>query len=124
MASIVIECPHCGAERVGFYIAAQQERPSKVESYHVAHRVWDDLAICTNCEHAVILVFVLNEADVARQASPAQCPSDPEKWGFTLVDVLPPPPPSRTPDDLPDPLPSIFAQSENALKRGLWDASG
>ena len=124
MPSIILPCPHCGAESVGFYIASDRMRPSTVNSYHVPHRVWDDLAICTKCEHAVIVVYALSESDVARQSSPAQCPSDPENWGFKLIDVLPRPRPSRAPEHLPDPLPNIFVQAANALKRGDWDASG
>jgi hypothetical protein len=76
------------------------------------------------CERAVIAVFAYGDATRPQQPSPKACPSDPEKWGFALTDVLPRPRPSRAPDHLPVHLPNIFLQAANALKRGDWDASG
>jgi hypothetical protein len=47
MPSIVIERPHCGAEKVGFDIVAEKERPSTAEANDDDYRIWDDLATCT-----------------------------------------------------------------------------
>jgi hypothetical protein len=125
MPSIVIECPHCGAERVGFNIVAEQERSSTIEDdYRNDLRIWYDLAICSKCGWAVIAVFSHMESNHPKLPSPQQCPSDPENWGFKLMVVWPRLRPSRVPDHLPEPLPNIFLQAEKARKRGDWDASG
>jgi hypothetical protein len=126
MPSIIVECPHCGADRVGFDLAAQQQRPTLITLRGGERfRMWDVLATCSKCEEAIIAVFSQNEyADARSPKSPTECKSDPENWGFSLVYVLPPPQPSRVPEHLPELLPNIFLQASNALKRGDWDASG
>jgi hypothetical protein len=124
MPSIVAECPYCGAEKVGFYIIGQYERQGVVVVHHDRLRFWDELAVCTKCERGVIAVYAHTDTLPPKHSSPQMCPSDPENWGYKLVEVLPRPRPSRAPDHLPDPLPNIFLQAANALKRGDWDASG
>jgi Domain of unknown function (DUF4145) len=37
---------------------------------------------------------------------------------------MPEPKPSRAPDHLPPPLPNLFLQAADSLKRKAWDASG
>jgi hypothetical protein len=86
--------------------------------------IWDDFAICTNCERAIIAVYKQSISSSRQHGNPQGYPSDPEKWGYILTDILPRPRLSRAPDHLPDPLPRYFLQAADALKRGDWDASG
>jgi hypothetical protein len=125
MPSIVTECPHCGAEKIGFPIIAERRRASIVRTPNVTRSsIWDCLATCSGCEAGVLLVFGHNADVSAQHQSPANCPSDPRVWGYVLNLVLPAPKPSHAPDHLPDPLPNLFLQAADALKRSSWDASG
>lgn len=124
MPSFNAKCPYCAAENVGFHIIAEQERPSLAETNSGRFILWDVMATCTTCEWSVIAIYSHIAPGARRKNTPQLCPSDPENWGFKLMDIFPHPPPSRTPDHLPDRLTDIFLQAENALKRGYWDASG
>jgi hypothetical protein len=124
MPSFNAECPHCAAENVGFLIVAEQERPSLAETNSGRFIFWDAMATCTTCEWAVIAIYSHIAPGARKKNTPQACPSDPENFGFKLMEVLPHPRPSQAPDHLPEPLPNFFLQAENALKRGYWDASG
>lgn len=78
--------------------------------------------VCQVCEEMVIGLFA-RRMD-AQYGSPAECPADPDSYGFTLQDSYPKPALSRAPDHINDQLKSFFLQAAEALKRQSWDASG
>lgn len=119
MASLILECPHCGAEKIGFAVVYDFEckigNAGKVKSYR-------SLMVCANCQEAVVGTFVKTSS--SNFANPSGCPADPNDFGFQLVVTYPSAPPSRTPTHAPDVLKNYFGQAADAARRGSWDASG
>src|SRR5579875_1785339 len=117
MPSVILECPHCGAEKMGFNLVYQVPAtvpPGQPAKYRVP-------AICFNCEEMVVLIF---ENTGQGQRQPTQCNADPTREGWAVVNTYPKPKPSRCPSHTPDELKRVFLQAANALKRGDPDASG
>ena len=119
MPSMILECPHCGAEKIGFTLAAEVLGVEKTSLGYSRYRV---LLICSNCEDAVVAVI-----DYGRHAvghSPMGCGSNPVQNGWKLRRVYPTPKPSSCPRLTPDDLKRLYVQADNAFKRGDADASG
>src|SRR5260370_21528015 len=116
MPSIILECPHCGAEKIGFALVYELEahRPTSHP------RKFRTVAVCSNCNDWIIAIF---DSPSANQ-SPIQCPFNPTQMGWNLSKCYPIPQPSKCPSHTPDDLKRIFLQAANALKRGDSDASG
>lgn len=122
MSSIVLECPHCGAEKIGFNLAMEVASASKPSNVYRKYRV---LMLCTGCDEAVVGVFhTMAITPETTQYSPAGCPIDPLKMGWALANSYPKPQPSQCPSHTPDALRRIFLQAANASKRHDPDASG
>lgn len=118
MAAMILECPHCGAEKIGFHMAAVHEGP---RDHHIAPR-FRTVLICPHCQEIVIAVFLRKPNNPA--GSPMEVGGDPRAFGFALLDTYPKPTPSRCPEHTPDSLKRLFLQAADANKRGAPDASG
>jgi Domain of unknown function (DUF4145) len=119
MPSIILECPHCGAEKIGFSIIAEH---ISVFQANPELRIHKTLMVCTKCEGGAVGVFE-KRLGTAPQ-SIMQCGVDPTMLGFPLVDTYPKPAPTKIPDHVPSPLDRYYQQAADALKRSDWDASG
>src|SRR5580700_3168739 len=121
MASLVLECPHCGAEKIGFTLMSEVVAASP-PPMHVRYRT---LLICGACEEVVVGVFD-RSSNMHFQGgmTPAACQSDPRRFEWQLTNTYPKPEPSKCPSHTPPELKRIFLQGCNALKRGDPDASG
>jgi hypothetical protein len=120
MPSLILECPHCGAEKIGFTVLYQAQATINPQNVVKRFRVYMS---CSNCEEAVIGIFDKPAASPNPQ-DPTSCPIDPRMMGWRLTKIYPTPKPSQSPDYTPDYLKKIFLQAANALRRGDPDASG
>jgi hypothetical protein len=121
MSSIVLECPHCGIEKVGFNL--MHEIPSTSRPSSVIRRV-RALLVCSNCEEVVIGVFDILDNATSNIQNPSHAGVDPRRIGWVLTASYPRPSPPKIPSHIPDELRRIFLQASNALKRREPDASG
>jgi predicted RNA-binding Zn-ribbon protein involved in translation (DUF1610 family) len=122
LASTILECPHCGAEKIGFHLTNEVEATIKPTGLYRKYRV---TMVCPNCEEMVIGVFEATAINAATsQRTPVSSAVDPLKLGWTLANSYPKPQPSKCPSDTPEDLKRIFLQAANALKRQDPDASG
>ena len=117
MPSVILECPHCGADKIGFDIA-MEFRASAGPPNTARFR---EFMVCSNCEEVIIGIF---DSTSLRYNSPKACPTDPTKLGWHIVNTYPKPQPSKSPTHTPDDLKRIFLQAADAFKRNLPDASG
>lgn len=118
---MIIECPHCGVDRIGFSLGAQMhESASLLKQEQPKFRV---NLTCNGCEEIVIGLFVKVDAR-SRVTSPNECPGDPRNFGWALLKSYPTPAPSRCPEHTPDNLKRLFLQAADANKRDAPDASG
>ena len=124
MPSMILECPHCGAEKIGFQLIS--DLLSTQRSSANLRRV-RTLLMCTNCEEAVVVVFDAQPgtpAGINQGIMPMNSNIDPTRSGWAIVNSYPKPQPSKCPPYTPDDLRRIFLQASNAFKRGDPDASG
>jgi hypothetical protein len=123
MPSLVLECPHCGAEKMAFTLMceiAATTPPAMTARYRT-------LLICGGCEEAVIGVFdrqIVTNSYPQHGLTPASCQSDPRRNQWQLTAIYPKPEPSKCPPHTPDDLKRIFLQASDSLKRNAPDASG
>ena len=118
MPAITHECPHCGAEKMGFELSTQYSDPRHekgVRQYRV-------VMVCAGCRELIIGRFINNGG--SHHNSPGEVQGDPRDFGWGLLETYPAPAPSRCPEHTPDALKRVFLQAANALKRGDPDASG
>ena len=123
MPSIILQCPHCGAEKVGFSIVAEHigvVPPQDLMHGSKRHRA---LMICSKCEGGLVGVFDRNAASGAPQTLQG-CGTDPTILGYRLTETYPLPAPTKIPDHVTPPLDRFYQQAADALKRSDWDASG
>jgi len=117
MPSIILECPHCLAEKVGFSIIYERKTIAPgLDRFQT-------LMICSNCDGPVIGQFERRMGPDYQ--SPKQCDFDPRQFGFALSAIFPRPAAAKLPNHIPnDELKNYFGQAADCLRRGNWDASG
>jgi hypothetical protein len=118
MPSIILDCPHCTANSMGFSIVYETPLPDNPS-------IFLTLGICGKCSGGVIVLFgsVTGKNTPARN-SPMQCQSDPENFNFVKMKTYPSSTPTKIPSHASDQLKRYYEQAANALKRRDWDASG
>ena len=121
MASIILECPHCGAEKIGFRLVFDQPAALPIPGSPHAQR-WRTLMVCSNCDEGVVAIF--DKRPGINVAAPTGLNVDPQKLGMVLVDTYPKSAPSKIPTHLTDELKNYYNQAAESLRRGNWDASG
>jgi hypothetical protein len=122
MSSLILECPYCGAQKVGFNLVAEVPATIKPSGVYRKYRV---LMTCSNCDEALVGIFEARATtNNTVQYTPVSCGMDPLQMDWFLVASYPRPEPSRCPDHTPEYLKKIFLQAANGLKRGDPDASG
>jgi hypothetical protein len=117
VASVVLECPHCGVEKVGFSFSGEVQSPTGPPNT----KRFRTVLICSSCEEIVVAIF---DGSPSATYSPSACPGDPRKFGWNIFKSYPQPALSKCPTHTPGELKRIFDQAANALKRRDPDASG
>lgn len=121
MPSVILECPHCGADKIGFAITHEAPVILKPKELGNSGRRFRTMMVCSHCEGAVIGLF---DQRANTGHTPLHCQVDPRSAGWVLAEYFPKPAPSRIPGYATDELKRYFAQAADAAKRGSWDASG
>jgi len=111
MANILLDCPHCGGEKVGFTSFAEYVGPGQ-PGYSVFLR-------CNHCGFPVSAIYVGRGTQ-----SPHNYGGDPTAIGHSLFKVFPAPAPSVAPDHVPANVSRFYVQGLDSLRRGNFDAAG
>jgi hypothetical protein len=117
MPSIMLDCPHCTAQSIGFALVYQMPVASRGGGFYLT------LGICSKCEGGTIVDYMMTGQGVGKN-SPMECPSDPENYNWIKFRVYPAPQTTKIPSHASDQLKRYYEQASNALKRKDWDASG
>ena len=116
MAEVVLDCPHCNAEREGFEFGG--ELPGKPSS--AAPFMWNTLFVCHKCRKGVVVRL----SGPRFGAKPSACQGDPRHNGFELLAVLPKRQP-EIPRYLPDEeIKREYKQAVNCVRQGNFEAAG
>lgn len=119
MPSIILDCPHCTANSMGFAIVYETPIPNKSYQFMT-------LGVCGKCSGGVVVEYVATTRQDGSPSknSPMQCQSDPENFNWVKIRTYPAAPPTKIPSHASDQLQRYYEQATNALRRGDWDASG
>ena len=114
---MVLDCPHCKAESVGFAFGGEHPQ----DGSPLGHPIWNTLFECRKC-HAGVVVELQNKSPVP--AAPSACHGDPSDERFTVLAVYPKPQPLDVPEHLPKEIAGDYSQAADSLRRLNFTAAG
>ena len=121
MAEIVLDCPHCASERVGFNYGGQYALPLKT---YALYQIWQTLWVCRKCVNGVVVTFQRSTKSEGKPDSPEHCSGDPEANGFELLGVHPKREPVGAPEHVPSEIAQNYKEAANNLRRGSNASAG
>ena len=74
---MVLDCPHCGSERMGFAFGGEMEVPQVA-------RTWNTLFMCRKCREGVVVKLHRGETK-----HPSLCTGDPRDEKFEVTAIYP-----------------------------------
>ena len=115
MAEMVLNCPHCKAERVGFAFGGELADRS-----HWEGPKWNTLFVCHKCRVGVVVR--LRGTRTGRK--PSACQGDPRDEGFEVLTVHPKRPPRDIPRHLPEEIKRDYEEAVDCLLQRNVTAAG
>lgn len=118
MATLVLTCPHCDAQRIAFTLKA--EFPCGGDPNLVAVG-----ATCNGCQMPICATLMRTPTSLRSQTSPMSGSGDlaAENSHFILKRVFPERIAESTPLNIPEAVAKAFRQAESSLKAGHLDAA-
>ena len=114
---MVLNCPHCQAERVGFAYGGEHSQGGS------PHRppTWNTLFECRKCRKGVVVEL---QSQKSFNAVPSACHGDPRDDGFRLLEVHPKPQPLDIPRYLPEEIKRDYKEAGDCMRQGSFTAAG
>ena len=118
MATLILKCPHCHAQRMGFTPAAEFNCEGMENSFAVG-------ATCNGCRMPICALLRRTSNGAATRAKPLTYNGDlaAENGSFFLYKVYPAEQSDSTPANVPEPVAKAFRQAESSLRIGNLDAA-
>ncbi len=117
MAELVLTCPHCDAERMGFTFAGEHVERNP----NTGTETWNTLFVCRKCQKGVVVR--LRNLQVGGR-SPGGCSGDPRDEEFDLIDVYPKPQPVDAPEHVPEDIAQDYKEAMDSLRRQKFTSAG
>ncbi len=114
MPEMVLDCPHCSSERIGFDFGGQHRDP-------VTTSIWNTFWICRKCREGIV-VQLLRRNSVHDQ--PGKCNGDPTDEGFQLRDIHPKLQEPDIPEHIPEDIAKDFREAMDNMLRQNWTSTG
>ena len=108
---MVLDCPHCGSERMGFAFGGEtvgREVP-----------IWNTLFTCRKCREGVVV-----KLRHPRSKSPSACAGDLRDDEFEMLAMYPKPQPGVAPEYVPDDIAADFVEAVDSLRRKAFTSAG
>lgn len=117
MAEMVLDCPHCRAERVGFDCAGEFGRLDP----NTGRLTWSVLCVCRQCREGVVAKLDQRRGN----AAPCAFSGDPRESGiYRLIGIHPQPQPTEAPKHVPGEIASNYEEAADNLHRGNFTSAG
>ena len=111
MAEMVLDCPHCESQKIGFDFAGERVDIS-------GHR-WNTLWVCRKCANGVVVQFFSPGYE-----SPSDYIGDPRDYGFGMLAIYPEPQATVAPEHVPEDIAQDFTEAVDNLRRKNWTSAG
>ena len=113
MAELVLDCPHCGAERTGFvfggeYLVKRHKSPRS----GAVKSTWNTLFVCRRCTEGVVA-----QLETFRDTPPSAHDVVLTTAEFQLMKVRPKPQPVAVPEHLPELIARDYKEAADSLRR-------
>ena len=113
MAEMVLECPHCRAERIGCNLIAQHLKVA--EDYT---RIWNVFLVCRNCNNGIVVEL----EGQSHFEEPTKFTGDPRSIGYKIDRVYP-----RTEQTIPEhvsvEIRQNYEEAMDSLQRQKWTSA-
>ena len=116
MPEIVLDCPHCEAERVGFAYGGEHRQGG-----HALPTIWNTLFECRKCRAGVVIELQHRSSSVE---APIACHGDPRDEHFTMLAVYPKPRPLDIPRHLPEEIKREYKEAVDSLRHQNFNTAG
>ena len=117
MPELVMNCPHCNSEKVGFDFVGESlqspvgERP----------KLWTTCFVCRKCGEGVVVKLIDGKNT---GYSPGQLGMELHNYGFEILGTHPKPNRPEVPEHLPTEIEEDFREAQDNLKRGNYRSAG
>ena len=122
MTHMVLDCPHCESEKVGFDFIGESR--ADVDGFFGVSppEKWNTFLQCRHCNKGVVVELYATSGRLTE--TPANCPGDPQSFGFFAVAMYPEPQESTAPEHVSAAIASDFVEAVDNLKRGNYTSAG
>ena len=117
MPELVMNCPHCNSERVGFDFVGERPRGGDMRT----PMRWNTCFVCRNCIEGVVVKLANRKSS---EFAPSDCPGELRNYGFEILDMHPKPNLLEVPEHLPTEIVEDFREAQDNLKRGNYRSAG
>ena len=112
MAHMILNCPHCGSNRITFdIVGSSRAYPPQYSSF------WNLLLQCRHCLKAIVA-----ELCGIGGTDPAKCEGDPRSHGFVIKDI--PSVSALVPEQVDEEIAADFEEAVAYLKAGRFTSAG
>ena len=110
---MVLDCPHCGSERMGFAFGGEMEVPRVT-------RTWNTLFMCRKCREGIV-VKLYHRGETKH---PSLCTGDPRDEKFEVTAIYPKRQPGVAPEYVPADIAGDFVEAVENLRRESFTSAG
>ena len=129
---LVLDCPYCGATRVGFSHEAHSQRPTQKQMVGVAPftqavPLVDALMRCRQCERCVVVVLAGPRVSPLFPGQPSSLSTirgDPERNGFSVESVRPQLSTIAAPNYCPEEIAADYKEALQSLRQKRAQSAG
>ena len=113
MAVMVLDCPHCASQRMGFAFVGEFIRIEDV--------CWNTFWVCRKCQNGVVVELGGPAFD---RIPPSAYKGDPRDGGFAILAIYPKPQESDAPKHVPEIVARDFKEAADSLRLRNWTSAG
>ena len=122
MAVMVLDCPHCASQRMGFDFGGEHLSTNELiytEDFQYTRMVWNTFWVCRKCRNGVVV-----QLEGSEDGSPDDCDGDPRDNGFHQIAIHPEPQESDAPEHVPEYIARDFKEAADSLRLQNWTSAG
>ena len=113
MAEMVLDCPHCGSERVGFDFGGERQRSLTLNR-------WSCLLVCRKCDKGIVVELYCHRSN----NSPSKYGGELRAAGFSLDAIYPASRKITAPGHTPDEIARDYKEAMDNLRRENFTSAG
>ena len=119
MPEMVLNCPHCGSEKVGFEFGGERKRGTAIFPGGIEVSIWNTFWVCRKCREGVVV-----KLQTSKRGRPSESPGDPRDKGFQMIAMHPKPYSIGAPEHVPIGIAQDYKEASDSLRRENFTSAG